>query len=270
MLVNLFNPLKSMTMLCVAQSILQVDFPPIFARSLCKTEEFNISLMDTGVALITLNSGMSGRKARPWISVPSFTGVIRDVYQGLKDSVVTFIGGFGRFLVVHEMNYQEHISEYGTHWNFYTTVALIGISQNLVFNSAYAITLALTIMTVYQVILTATPLQSYVFYAPRTDLFSGNREGILSLIGYFSIQLMGIGIGRFLYCQMLEPDMLTNLKIREAFQQTKAKEPQGVQGSPGYIKAKALTQAETTAQERSLLLNAFLFEGLLIASYYMS
>lgn len=56
-----------MTMLCVVLAILQVDFPPIFARSLCKTEEYNISLMDVGVALITLNSGMSSRKARPWV-----------------------------------------------------------------------------------------------------------------------------------------------------------------------------------------------------------
>jgi phosphatidylinositol glycan class W len=53
--------------------------------------------------------------------------------------------------------------------------------------------------------LSTTPLQEYVFYAPRTDLLSANREGLLSLIGYFSLQLLGIGIGRFIYSEMLEP-----------------------------------------------------------------
>jgi len=47
-------------MLAVVIGILAVDFPEIFYRSLCKTEELGISLMDTGVSLITLNAGMSG------------------------------------------------------------------------------------------------------------------------------------------------------------------------------------------------------------------
>jgi hypothetical protein len=53
-------------MIAVVIAILAVDFPPIFYRSLCKTEEVGISLMDTGVALITLNAGITGNKARPW------------------------------------------------------------------------------------------------------------------------------------------------------------------------------------------------------------
>ena len=56
----IFVHLKALTMMCVVIAILAVDFPPIFSRSLCKSEELGISLMDTGVALITLNAGMSG------------------------------------------------------------------------------------------------------------------------------------------------------------------------------------------------------------------
>jgi len=51
---------------CVA--ILGIDFPAIFLRANCKSEEYGVSLMDAGVALITLNSGISSRKARPWFT----------------------------------------------------------------------------------------------------------------------------------------------------------------------------------------------------------
>ena len=60
-----FAHLKTTTMLAVVIAILAVDFPDIFYRTLCKTEELGISLMDTGVALITINAGMSGPRARP-------------------------------------------------------------------------------------------------------------------------------------------------------------------------------------------------------------
>ena len=71
--VTIYDQQKAMTMLAVVMAILSVDLPPIFGRRLCKTEEFGMGLMDSGVALITLNSGMSGRKARPWNEVKSFS-----------------------------------------------------------------------------------------------------------------------------------------------------------------------------------------------------
>ena len=67
-LINIFDDYRSLSMVYVCTAILAVDFPPIFPRGLCKTEEFGISLMDTGVAVMTLNSGFSGNKARPWWS----------------------------------------------------------------------------------------------------------------------------------------------------------------------------------------------------------
>lgn len=38
-----------------------------------------------------------------------------------------------------------------------------------------------------------------MLYAPRTDVISANKEGVLSLPGYFAIQLIGIGIGGDIY-----------------------------------------------------------------------
>jgi len=53
-------------MVGVTVAILGIDFPSIFQRSNSKSEEYGISLMDSGVALITLNAGISSRKGRPW------------------------------------------------------------------------------------------------------------------------------------------------------------------------------------------------------------
>jgi hypothetical protein len=55
-------------MLGTVVAILAIDFPSIFQKIHSKSEEYGISVMDSGVALITLNAGISSRKARPWFS----------------------------------------------------------------------------------------------------------------------------------------------------------------------------------------------------------
>lgn len=64
----------------------------------------------------------------------------------------------------------------------------------------------------YQVGITYFNFAEYVFFAPRVDFVSANREGIISVIGYFSLQLVGVGLGRFLYYEMLDPVHLDMLK----------------------------------------------------------
>ena len=94
-----------MTMLPVVIAILAVDFPMIFKRELCKTEEFGISLMDTGVALITLNSGMSSRKARPWNQARSCFGVVKDAFEAAVGVIFPLVAGMFRILLVDDLDY---------------------------------------------------------------------------------------------------------------------------------------------------------------------
>lgn len=114
-------------MLAVVIAILAVDLPMIFKRELCKTEEFGISLMDTGVALITLNSGMSSRKARPWNNARSCFDIFKDVFEAAVGIIFPLVAGMFRIMLVDNVDYQEHPSEWGIHWNFYTTVATINV-----------------------------------------------------------------------------------------------------------------------------------------------
>ena len=174
-------------MLAVVIAILAVDLPMIFKRELCKTEEFGISLMDTGVALITLNSGMSSRKARPWNNAKSCFDTLREVFEAAVGIIFPLVAGMFRIMLVDNVDYQEHPSEWGIHWNFYTTVATINVLQALIKWPQLSIPLAFTLILSYQIIIGQYNVEQFVFFAPRTDFFSANREGILSLIGYFSM-----------------------------------------------------------------------------------
>ena len=66
-------------------------------------------------------------------------------------------------------------------------------------------------MIAYQFAVTHFDVAQYIFFAPRTEIISANREGIFSIVGYFSLQIIGIGLGRFLFCEMLSEQHLKHL-----------------------------------------------------------
>ena len=55
-------------------------------------------------------------------------------------------------------------------------------------------------------------MAQYTFFAPREDFISGNREGVFSCFSYLAIQLIGIGIGRLLYEDVIDPKHLKLLE----------------------------------------------------------
>ena len=79
------------------------------------------------------------------------------------------------------------MSEYGVHWNFFVTLGCVWFTADVVHRSVPPVLitpLAGLALVVYQMALSYTSLTDYVIGAPRTDFFSANREGILSLVGY--------------------------------------------------------------------------------------
>ena len=106
--------------------------------------------MDTGVALITLNAGISGMKARPWNSdVNSMRHFIGDVIKSSRGILFPIIVGSLRFWILDDFDYQEHSSEWGIHWNFYTTVAMITLAQNFIVQPKYAMAIGVIIVFTY-------------------------------------------------------------------------------------------------------------------------
>lgn len=69
--------------------------------------------------------------------------------------------GIGRMVIIKVLNYQEHISEYGVHWNFFVTlfclwVVTADILHEIVLPRRYLAAVAVGILTLYQYALLST------------------------------------------------------------------------------------------------------------------
>lgn len=196
-----------MVVTCVA--ILAVDFR-LFPRRFAKVETWGTSLMDIGVGSFVFSAGVVA--ARPVLRekmTGRFTPFPRRMAQALRHSLALFALGFVRLLSVKGLDYAEHVTEYGVHWNFFFTLGLLPPFV-AAFQSALSIVpshaaLALLVGGTYQVLLETTELKAYILTAPRVDLISMNREGIFSFFGYLAIFLSGQDLGMFVMPRNVNP-----------------------------------------------------------------
>lgn len=182
-------------------AILAVDFP-VFPRRFAKTENWGTSLMDLGVGSFVFSAGTVS--ARPVLrerlsrSTPSIVAKLRNA---LRHAAPLLVLGLIRLYSVKGLDYAEHVTEYGVHWNFFFTLALIPPFTALcdvlfrVIPSYTAIAVLLGLG--YEIALESTDLTKFILTAPRTDLLSKNREGVFSFIGYLAIFLIGQGTGMY-------------------------------------------------------------------------
>lgn len=192
-------------MIITCLAILAVDFP-VFPRRFGKCENWGTSLMDLGVGSFVFSAGVVA--ARPLIQAklsPSKEGPLNDtlgssMFGSIRHALPLFILGMVRLWSVKGLDYAEHVTEYGVHWNFFFTLAFIPpfvtfadtILQYIPLSND---TLAILIVAIYEGVLDNTRLTAFILLGPRTDLLSQNREGIFSFIGYLSIFLAGRGTG---------------------------------------------------------------------------
>ncbi|KAK2608445.1 Glucosaminyl phosphatidylinositol (GlcN-PI) nositol acylation protein [Conoideocrella luteorostrata] len=196
-----------MVMTCV--SILAVDFR-LFPRRFAKVETWGTSLMDMGVGSFVFTAGVVA--ARPVLkerasgrSMP----LLRRLLYSARHSIPLLFLGVIRFLSVKGLDYAEHVTEYGVHWNFFFTLGFLPpfvatFQAVLRYIPSYA-ALALIVGGIYQVLLESTNLKAYILTAPRTDLLSMNREGIFSFVGYLAIFLTGQDLGMFVIPRNINP-----------------------------------------------------------------
>lgn len=180
---NVLNVFRGILQFSTIVSILAVDFR-IYPREFAKTESFGYSIMDLGVGIYVFSSGIVVRNSG-------------SILQGIKSTGIMLVIGFGRILLTKYVGYQEHVTEYGTHWNFFFTLGLIPLVfsvQKKFINVKDLKNLALGILVFYEIALNLG-LEKYILEAPRTDLISMNREGICSFLGYYGIFLLAVDLG---------------------------------------------------------------------------
>lgn len=137
------------------------------------------------------------------INTSRTTTFITHLLQAIRHSMPLLFLGFIRLWSVKGLDYAEHVTEYGVHWNFFFTLGLlppfVGVCDTItrkLFGQYRHDTLAITLALVYEVLLDNTNLLRYIIAAPRgPDLLSMNREGVFSFTGYLAIFLAGRGTG---------------------------------------------------------------------------
>ena len=185
-------------MIITCLAILAVDFR-VFPRRFAKVETWGTSLMDVGVGSFVFSAGLVS--ARPVIKA-RLAGESSSATGRLLESSRTIFPllllGIIRLCSVKGLEYAEHVSEYGVHWNFFFTLAclppFVAFCQPLP-RTIRCFVLPHAINFIYQTILDNTGLKAYILSAPRTDFLSQNREGVFSFWGYLAIFLIGQGLG---------------------------------------------------------------------------
>lgn len=188
-----------MVITCVA--ILAVDFRA-FPRRFGKVENWGTSLMDLGVGSFVFSAGVVSARAvlKSRVSGTPRTGFLTRLATAARHSIPLLTLGLIRLWSVKGLDYAEHVTEYGVHWNFFFTLGFLPPFVE-VFDTLFALipsyeALALVVSVLYQVALESTDLKEYILVSPRgADLLSKNREGIFSFLGYLAIFLVGRGVG---------------------------------------------------------------------------
>ncbi|KAI1827183.1 GPI-anchored wall transfer protein 1 [Xylaria intraflava] len=204
---------------CLA--ILAVDFRS-FPRRFAKVETWGTSLMDLGVGSFVFSAGIVA--ARPLLKERAegrTTPLLLRLAYSMRHSFPLLVLGVVRLISVKGLDYAEHVTEYGVHWNFFFTLGFlppfVAISQSVLKVIPSYAALAVILGVAYQVLLESTPLKAFILTAPRTDLFSMNREGICSFVGYLAIFLTGQDMGMFILPRSIDPKAsLTNAAQRTA------------------------------------------------------
>jgi phosphatidylinositol glycan class W len=182
---------RASMMLLTVISIFAVDLAQ-FPRRYAKVETWGTSLMDLGVGSFVFSSGLVSARLPQ-----SYT-----VLQGLQQSGILGIMGIVRALLVKGSGYHEHTSEYGVHWNFFLTLALLPpllpISRKMYIVIPSFLAQGIAATALYETIL-QFGLQKWVLLAPRDSLISANKEGLASFGGYIAIFLMGVDAGTIVF-----------------------------------------------------------------------
>ena len=114
--------------LFTAIAILAVDFA-IFPRRLAKAETYGSGLMDIGVGAFMMAHGVTAPESRcqsnKHLSPRSYVKLMLTTLRGILPLLVI---GVLRLMTVKGIDYQEHVTEYGVHWNFFFTIAFVRVS----------------------------------------------------------------------------------------------------------------------------------------------
>ena len=225
-----------------AIAILAVDFP-IFPRRYCKTEVGGYGWMDLGAASFIIMAGWSSSSSATSSSATAnkdHLSTIKSMKKAVVKCTPLFLLGIIRLITIKGVEYQEHVSEYGVHWNFFFTLCCVEgsmVAWKYIKGHCASFTLpwdgilAYSLMLTYQLYLSIVGGQEFIENGPRQcssdddftswsslcSVFVANREGILGIVGYLSLRLLSESMARYCIWPTVDPSTITKLRQRRLF-----------------------------------------------------
>ncbi|XP_076337598.1 phosphatidylinositol-glycan biosynthesis class W protein-like isoform X2 [Tachypleus tridentatus] len=120
------------------------------------------------------------------------------VFKTFLSSCPLFVLGFGRLVAIKALNYHEHVTEYGVHWNFFLTLGLTKVLCTISLN-ALPVYVHVVVPVLYQYLLSQYRMTEYLFSDERNGFLHANKEGLWSLFGYISIYVSAVQVGKLLF-----------------------------------------------------------------------
>lgn len=196
-------------------AILAVDFHA-FPRRFAKVETWGTSLMDLGVGSFVFSMGLANSRAvikRKLIVGNKGISYGRLLLHNTLKALPVLALGLIRLVSVKSLEYQEHATEYGIHWNFFMTLGLLPIMLGIldpILNVVPRFIVALAIGCIYEWTLNNTGLLTFILDESnrQESLFAMNKEGLWSFCGYLSIFIFGQSFGSFVLTSKPTPNNL--------------------------------------------------------------
>ncbi|CAM9296987.1 unnamed protein product [Pylaiella littoralis] len=208
-----------MLMTCITiLAYLRFFYPQVFPRRFAKTEVFGTGLMDLGVGATIFASGLaSGCRTKPQsrhaeLGWSVWRTVVADIASAAIRAWPLAALGVSRLLVIKSLGYQEHVSEYGVHWNFFATLffmRLVVVPMNRIGPVRLKCYLAIAAICGYQWLLLKGGLSEFIVLSPRDTLFAMNREGVLGLVGFVAIYYIAEELGSQIKAQREKPNRVS-------------------------------------------------------------
>ena len=208
---------RTSLMILTIISILGIDFV-VYPRKYGKCEIFGYSIMDLGVGSFMIAFGMVSPN-------------VLNKKSKFKSVIPLFVFGLLRFVTTLKLDYQQHVSEYGIHWNFWFTMSFVSfINYLLNIKPKNGLIISVVLSIIYQLLLSTNILASffefindynhyndnnihhpfhntalnenglhnltdYILHFPRINFFSANKEGIITCFGFFICYNIGCYMG---------------------------------------------------------------------------
>lgn len=206
-------------------AILAVDFHA-FPRRFGKVETWGTSLMDMGVGSFVFSMGLVNsrtiikQKLKGETNTITWSKYLQLLVDNSKKATPLLVLGVIRLLSVKGFDYQEHVTEYGIHWNFFITLGLLPVFMALLDPILELIApralIALIIILAYEYLLVKRDGLKYVLTSENRldNVITMNKEGVFSFAGYLSIFLFGQSFGSFVFLNKKTPNNLIMFNLR--------------------------------------------------------